>query len=248
MLNIIKKGKLNHILTIGKKSFTPKQILSIQGFNEKLWWEFPWHEKYFNAEKNIDSLRVHSLKLQIEDFNFKNVHSNDKDLIGLKSNSLFTVGYSKNSNLLGKKSLVLKRKMDKDILAISNNPRSVEIKTQDNYLLYIYARKYAQKSRSIQSKTQGTFPFWLKGNNSIAKYFQIAPLYGIFSIEKDGPKSQITHPHWIYLQLDNKVKQYWKIEFRLSAIEPGNYKIKEIYELKEDEAHFSGMKTFLIHR
>jgi hypothetical protein len=248
MLNIIKEGRLNRIITIGKKNMTPNQILSIEGFNKKLWWEFPWDEKYFNIEKNIDSLRVHSLKLKVADYESKNLDSNDKNSIGLKSNSLFTVGFSESSNLLGKKSLILKRKMDRDILAISNKPKTLDIKTQDNFLLYVYARKYKQKSRSMQSKTQGAIPFWLKGNNSIAKYFQIAPLYGIFSIGKEEPQPEIIHPHWIYLQPDQKMKQYWKIEFRLSAIEPGNYKVKEIYELKEDEAYFSGMKTFLIHR
>ncbi len=247
MLNILRDKKLKRILIVGKKGIEPNQILSIAGYNKKHWWAFPWTKKYFDVEKDIGSFRVHSLNLKIDNLNSHNNSTTDES-IDLKTNSLFSVGFSEDFKFIGNKSLVLKRKQKKEILAISNEGKNIKVKTQDNFLLYIYGKKYLQKSRSMLSRTQGAVPFWLKGSNSVAKFFQIAPLYGIYSLQKGKPEIRITHPHWNYLHPTKEIKHYWKIEFRLSSIEPGNYKIKEIFELKDDEAFFDGMQTFLIHK
>ena len=247
MLNILKKGKLNRILTVSNKNIKPNQIFSVAGVNKKTWWAFPWTEKNFDIEKEINSLRIHSLNLKIEDLKFTNVEPSNNETFTLKTNSLFTVENAEKYKAMEGKILVLKRKVEKAIIAMSNEEKNINIKTKNSFLLHIYGRKYKQNSRSILSRTQGAVPFWLKGANSIARYFYLAPFFGIFNIQNGKLEPQKLHPHKIYLHPSDEINHFWKIQFRLSPIKEGNYKVRNLIELHDNKAYFIGRKTFLIH-
>lgn len=241
ILNILKTGEFGKIILIGHNEISPLDILM-----SKTWLEpssFPLKESNFVSHR-IGNLKIHVSQLKNTRFIPSIFDPDYETQLGLTNatDRSFTVNKNADSKFIGNYSLELIKKAEPSLPLFSPIVKEVEIKTDDVYILTVFARKYRYQRGTHVSLFSIGEP-------------SPAPIYlnffaGIFNLTPSGPVRKKIHPHRNFFVVNEGPARFpntWQIIFSLTPFPKGRHRVTERLLLQEEQNYFDGIRFYLLY-
>jgi hypothetical protein len=231
MLNILREGNLNGIISISYKSISPEKNIS------GLFNETSFLPEYFKLIEQRGSLNIYKFDFLItkifpleKGFDFQNLMNN---LIpsGIKMKT------EKKHKIVGKQSLKVEGTGSPGQV-VSKFLMSVNLPPGTAFIFYLYAQKLDQKSKAglmVSRKRDG--------KSNVLNY-----LFGIFREENGELHWVPEHPYRNFRQVTKKKGEFhWQIVMIANPIEVGINHFKEALKIKSEISYFDAMQAYILH-
>lgn len=216
MIDIVFEGKINKMVFIGNQHIQP------QNFPLKPY--YPGHsillnERLFKLNKEIGNTRVYDFGAKISSFIPSEFDPDYEGKLNLHKNRDITIGNTKDSKMAGSQALFIKNRAKSEILIGSKDIKLVDIKTDNAYLLFAYARGYPQGSKALLYSLNDEWPPAISYLNEHQK------------VHKFGSDL------------------YWQLVFLISPLRRGQQSFQEvIHLLGEETSYFDVFQSYILQK
>lgn len=221
MFSFVQGEKPDKIIFISHRLVPPKDY-SIQGYFQNNFLILP--HKTTKLIKTVGNLRLYEFNRKIYRF-IPPVYDPDYNpdferQVANQNHPAITIKNIENPKVLGKQALVMKKNTAEDFIIGSFFTKTVDIKKIDDYVLFIYVRKYGQLSNAL-----------------LAAYD-----------EKNGPPPVgILNMYFGKFKVSGS-DFIWQMVFTLSPIDRGRSGLQEIIHLHDETSYFDGFQSFLLSK
>ncbi len=215
MTDIFSQGLLNKVVFIGHRDIGPHEFPLRQYYPGH---KIPLKEEFFELTKEIGNVRIYNFARSIARFIPSTFDPDYEVQLQLQRISGIQIESKGGSSIVGRSALSINNETGKESILTSQQIKLVDIKMDEAYLLYVFARRYLEGSKAMLLSSKDTMP----------------------------PAIAYLNEHQRGFNFDNS-NIFWEVVYLLSPVNKGRQQFKEVFHLAEGESNFDGFQSFLLY-